>query len=284
MKPEVVRSVVMRTCILAWVVLLGTAPARAQNRIDRSRDRGEGIPTDMFGTYIRGGELLVYPFFEYYRNKDFEYKPEDLGYAGSEDFRGRYRASEGLIYLGYGLSDRVALELEAAMIRASLQKSSQDLSNLPTPFEESGLGDVAARVRWRWSRESDSRPEFFSFFETGFPFQRSKALIGTREWEFKFGAGMVRGLSWGTIAFRASADIIGGKFEPGEYAFEYLKRLSNRVRIYGGIEGAEDEVELISEVQVFLRPNIYLKLNNAFGLTSKAHDWAPEIGVMFSFR
>jgi hypothetical protein len=113
MKPEVVRSVVMRTCVLAWVVFLATAPARAQNRIDRSRDRGEGIPTDMFGTYIRGGELLVYPFFEYYRNKDFEYKPEELGYAGSEDFRGRYRASEGLIYLGYGLSERMAVELEA---------------------------------------------------------------------------------------------------------------------------------------------------------------------------
>jgi hypothetical protein len=24
--------------------------------------------------------------------------------------------------------------------------------------------------------------------------------------------------------------------------------------------------------------------HNAFGLTSKAPDWAPEIGVMFSFR
>jgi hypothetical protein len=92
------------------------------------------------------------------------------------------------------------------------------------------------------------------------------------------------GLSWGTFTLRASVDNVGGKFEPGEYALEYLRRLSNRVRIYGGIEGAEDEVEFITEVQVFLRPNIYLKLNNAFGLTSKAHDWAPEIGVMFSFR
>jgi hypothetical protein len=28
-------------------------------------DRGTGIPTSMFGTYVRRGELLVYPFFEY---------------------------------------------------------------------------------------------------------------------------------------------------------------------------------------------------------------------------
>jgi len=34
--------------------------------------------------------------------------------------------------------------------------------------------------------------------------------------------------------------------------------------------------------QVFLTANIFLKLNNAFGVTSKAPDWAPEIGVMFS--
>ena len=282
--PQVVRTVMRRTCILALVVFLGTVHAHAQGTVDRSRDRGEGIPTDMFGTYIRAGELLVYPFFEYYRDRNFEYKPEELGYAGSTDFRGRYRAREGLIYLGYGLSERVAVEFEAAVIRASLRKSSQDPSGLPARFVESGLGDVAARVRWRWNRESDSRPEFFSFFETGFPFQRSKALIGTREWEFKLGTGMVRGLSWGTITLRASVDSIGGKFEPGEYAFEYLRRLSKRVRVYAGVEGTGDEVELITEVQVFLRPNVYLKLNNAFGLTSKATDWAPEIGLMFSFR
>ena len=49
-----------------------------------------------------------------------KYKPEELGYVGAKDFRGRYRAHEGLIYLGYGLSDRVALELEIAAISATL--------------------------------------------------------------------------------------------------------------------------------------------------------------------
>ncbi len=40
----------------------------------------------------------------------------------------------------------------------------------------------------------------------------------------------------------------------------------------------------MAEAQVFLRPNIFLKLNNAVGITSKASGWAPEIGVMFAFR
>ena len=30
------------------------------------QDRGTGIPTSQFGTYVRKGELLIYPFYEYY--------------------------------------------------------------------------------------------------------------------------------------------------------------------------------------------------------------------------
>jgi hypothetical protein len=29
---------------------------------------------------------------------------------------------------------------------------------------------------------------------------------------------------------------------------------------------------------------VYLKLNNGIGLTSKAPGWAPEVGVMISFK
>jgi hypothetical protein len=269
---------------LAAVLALAVAPvAHAQEAFDRSRDRGPGQPTDMFGTYIRDGELLVYPFFEYYRDNDFEYKPEEMGFGVPIDFRGRYRASEGLLYLGYGLSERFAVEVEAAVITASLEKSPDDFSALPPRLEESGLGDVAARARWRWARETESRPEIFGWFETGFPFQRSKALIGTRDWEFALGSGMVRGLPWGTVTFRVSFGYADGSFEPGEYALEYLKRVSKRLRVYGGIEGTDDEVELITEFQVFLSDNVYLKLNNAFGLTSKAPDWAPEVGIMIGF-
>ena len=70
----------------------------------------------------------------------------------------------------------------------------------------------------------------------------------------------------------------------GEYAAEYLKRLSPKLRVLVAVEGDQDEVEQITEAQWFIRRNIYIKLNNSFGLTSKATDWAPELGVMFSFR
>jgi hypothetical protein len=70
----------------------------------------------------------------------------------------------------------------------------------------------------------------------------------------------------------------------GEFAVEYLKRISPGLRLFGAVEGTGDEIELITEAQWFLRPDLVFKLNNALGLTSKATDWAPEIGLMFSFR
>jgi hypothetical protein len=48
------------------------------------------------------------------------------------------------------------------------------------------------------------------------------------------------------------------------------------------VEGTQDEVEAIPELQWFLRPNVVLKLNSAFGVSSKATDWAPEVGVMIA--
>jgi hypothetical protein len=240
----------------------------------------------MFGTYIQRGEFLLYPFFEYYHDKDAEYSPDELGYGLDADYRGPYRASEALLFLGYGVSDRLALELEAAVISAKQTKAADDPSGMPATVEESGLGDVEGQLRWRWNRETDRGPEVFSYFETVFPLQKQKRLIGTQDWEFKLGTGLVRGFAWGTATVRAAVeyDAAEGTAALGEYAVEYLRRLSPSLRLFGAVEGSEDEIELIMEAQWALRPNVVLKLNSAFGLTSKATDWAPEIGVMFSFR
>ena len=250
-------------------VALGVGSANAQDAAaGRLRDRGEGQPADMFGTYIRRGELLVYPFYESYRDKDYEYKPEELGYAGAQDFRGRYRAHEGLIYLGYGLSDRVALELEIAAISATLWKSPDDPSGVPAQLTESGLGDTSAKVRWRWNKETDRRPEFFSFFETGFPLQHDRALIGTQNWEFAFGTGVVRGFTWGTLTARATLRHESGQLEPGEFAVEYpeaavgsISRL-RRHRRHARRGGADHrsagvpDTERVPETQQRLRPHV----------------------------
>lgn len=248
------------------------------------RDRGAGIPTSMFATYIERGEFLFYPFFEYYRDDDAEYAPIELGYGLDEDFRGRYRASEGLIFLGYGISDRLAVEFEAAYIQAELETSPDDPTNVPSEIEESGLGDVEGQVRYRWSMENERRPEIFNYFEYVLPLQKDKLLIGTQDWEFKLGTGIIKGFGWGTMTGRVAGEYSAAesKLELGEYAIEYLRRLSPMWRILGAMEGAQDEVELITEAQLHLSSGMFLKVNNAFGLTSKATDWAPEVGLMFS--
>jgi hypothetical protein len=248
------------------------------------RDRGPGIATSMFGTYIRKGELLVYPFLELYRDRDYEYKPSELGYGLDEDYRGRYTATEGLIFLAYGFTERLAVELEAAVISARLEKDPSDPTLVPAAIKESGIGDVEGQIRMRWANETRSRPEFYSFFEAVSPRNRDKPLIGTEAWEFKLASGLIKGTSLGTFTLRAALEYskAEAKLEPGEYALEYLKRLSSRLLLYTGVEGVQDEVEWISELQVRLSRYATIKLNNAFGLTSKATDWAPEVGIMFS--
>jgi hypothetical protein len=260
--------------------MLVPATAGAQ-AFDRLRDRGPGVPVSMFGSYIESGQLFIYPFFEYYRDSNAEYKPAELGYGLEQDFRAKYRAYEGLIFIGYGISERLAVEFEAAVIRATQHKAPEDPSTMPATLTESGLGDVEGQLRWLWNREDAGTPAFFTYFETVFPLQKSKQLIGTAEWEFKLGSGMVRGFRWGTTTLRLGIGYSEGSLELGEYAVEYLRRLSSQVRLFGAIEGSEDEVELITEAQWFLKPGIVLKLNNAFGITSKAAGWAPEVGILF---
>ena len=276
-----------RPCLLAAIISVLAPFGRVHGQsFDRHRDRGAGIPTSMFGTYVQPRELLVYPFFEYYRDANAEYSPNELGYALDQDFRGRYWANERLVFVGYGISSRLAVELEAANITAVQEKAPDDPSAMPDSVRESGLGDVEGELRWRWTTETDRRPELFSYFETAFPLQRTRYLIGTQDWELKLGTGIVRGFSWGTLMLRVAAeyDAEDGSVALGEYAVEYLKRLSSKLRLLVAVEGDQDEVEQITEAQWFLRPNIYLKLNNSFGLTSKATDWAPEVGVMVSFH
>jgi hypothetical protein len=249
------------------------------------RDRGTGVATSMFGTYVRRRELLVYPFFEYYVDDDYEYAPADLGVPGDVDYRGRYRASEGLIFLGYGLTTNLAVELEAAVIRASLDTAAGDASVLPDRIEASGLGDVEAQLRWRMRTEDANRPELFSFAELVFPRNENKPLIGTPGVEVKAGFGLIRGFAFGTITSRIAVEYAEGSTSPwdlGEYAVEYLKRLSPAWRVYVGIEGEQDELSLITEAQWHLGSKAFIRFNNGIGLTSKATDWAPEVGIVFS--
>jgi len=271
----------------AWV-LLGAVPLDAQDAPlpPYLADRGEGIPTSLFGTYVGKGDFIVYPFYEYTKTTAFEYKPSELGFTGETDFLGQTVEQEYLVFLGYGFTDRLAVELEvAAYAKTSFDKAPDDPSAVPTRMEESGLGDVDMQLRWRWTAETTDRPEMFSFFELTPPLQRSKVLIGTQDWEAAFGFGVVRGFRWGTITGRAAIawDGADSKLDLGEYAFEYLKRVSPQWRLVAALEGETDEISLIGEAQWPFSRIAMLKLNCGFGVTEKAPDIAPEVGVLFRF-
>jgi hypothetical protein len=279
----------MKKTHILFVLILGLfslnpIDASAQDELPHYlKDRGTGIPLSMFGTYINKGDFIIYPFYEYYYDQDAEYSPEELGYGLDEDFRGKHRGHEGLIFLGYGIADWLAFEFEAAVITAKQYKSDKDPTDMPEVVEESGLGDVESQLRWRWAKETKARPMFFSYFETVFPLQKDKKLIGTQDWEFKLGVGMTKGFNWGTMSLRLASeyDRSENKYESGEYALEYLKRVSEKFRFYLGVEGSEDEVEFITDLQFHIFKNGFIRLNNAFGVTSKATDYAPELGILF---
>jgi hypothetical protein len=297
MTPPGRNSVNSRTAIVLMLTLLSfigqpervSAQQGGQSSPDSSegrlRGRGPGVPTSMFGTYVRKGELLVYPFYEYYRDEDLEYAPEEFGVPGDVDYRARYRAHEGLFFLSYGITDDLAVEFEIATIRARFEKSTLDGSAVPARIEESGLGDIEGQVRWRFRRETAARPELFSYAEVVVPHDGDKALIGTADWEVKAGIGVARGFSWGTLTARAAVEFAAAstsQFDLGEYAVEYLKRLSPAWRVYLGLEGTSDELSLITEAQWHVSNRVFFRFNNGVGLTSKATDWAPELGAVFS--
>jgi len=276
------------TAILLGFTPLATLPPTATAEVDASaylRHRGTGIRTSMFGTYINRGELIVYPFYEYYRDNDLQYSPSEYGGVGDQDFKGRYRANEGLTFVGYGITDRLGIELEAALISATFEKDPTDATGTPARIEESGVGDVEGQITYRWIKESERRPEVFSFFEAVSPQNKSKALIGTSDWELKFGSGVSRGYAFGTLTVRAAAEYTSASSTPwdlGEWAVEYLRRIPSGWGFYTSLEGqATDELSLVAEVQRRLGSHATFKVNSSIGLTPNATDLAPEVGIMF---
>lgn len=271
------------SCVIVFITTIAYAQTETRTFL---KDRGTGQPTSMFGTYIGKGEFIVYPFYEHYSDKNAEYAPNEFGGVSDTDLTGKYKGNEGLLFLSYGITDRLAIEVEAAYISAEFQRSSLDPEVPNGIIKESGIGDVESQIRWRWNKESQKRPEFFSYFEAVFPFQKEKQLIGTQDWELKLGSGLVKGFSWGTVTFRLAGEYNAAEevFETGEYALEYLKRVSPFFRFYIGFEGTQDEAEFITDLQFHFNENMFLRVNNSFGVTSKATDYAPEIGFLFKFH
>ncbi len=278
-----------RLCAFAIGLLLlalpGPVGAADEELPSWLQDRGRGLPTSLFGSYIEKGELLFYPFYEFTFDSDEEYSPDEFGFTGSGEFEGETTEHQALVYFAYAPLDWLAFELEwAAYDHKKLEKDSADLSALPANFTESGPGDLEAQLRWRWFEETERRPEFYNFLEVIFPLYQSKELIRASDWELAYGGGLIKGSRFGTFSARISLSFEEGhSVQFGEYAVEYLKRLSPAWRLYAGIEGEDDEVSLVPELQYFFREDVYLKAGVGVGLTTKAADVAPEVGVLFSF-
>lgn len=270
---------------MAGLLLSAHAAAEPNDEPEPSflRDRGSGVQTSLFGTYVREGELLIYPFYEYETNDAEEYHPSELGFVGGEDFLGHLETHELDLFLGYGLTDRIALELEGQLYTsAHFRKAPNDPSAVPEELTESGLGEIESQVRYRWAHETESRPELFSFLELAYPLQKHKVLIGVQDWAGELGFGAIKGFSWGTLSARYSVAYEEGNLQGGEFALEYLKRLSPRWRTVVALEGEGEDLSLITEAQFFVTPRVFLKLNSGFGLSSKVPDFAPEVGLMMS--
>jgi hypothetical protein len=222
---------ILATVFIALAFLVGASPCRAAESSGLPAylsDRGDGIPTSLFGTYIREKKILLYLFYEYTRISNFEYSPKELGYPGEQEFFGEVDEHEALVFFAYAFNDSFALEFESALYSSvDFKKSSDDTTAVPDKITESGLGDTEINLRWRYLKETASRPEFTFFFKTVFPFQEDKKLIGTQNWEFEPGIVLTKGFSIGTFAARVSvAYDTGGDLDLGEWAIDYVKRLN----------------------------------------------------------
>jgi len=278
-----VRRPLARLALLASAVSALSAHAQDEALPGFLRDRGPGISTSLFGTYIEKGQWLVYPFYEYTRTSAFEYKPSEVGFVGDQDYLGNLVTHEFDMFVSHAFTERLAVELEGQLYTtASLERAPSDISGVPARLEESGLGEIEGQIRYRWTPESAHRPELFSFIEVVFPFQKTKHLMGAQDWGGEIGFGAIKGFDWGTMTARVSLAYDDSIFEPGEFALEYLRRISPRWRCVAALEGESDELSFIGEVQYFFTRHAYLKLNSGFGLTKKSPDIAPEIGIMMT--
>ena len=266
-------------CALACVV---------PSALAAQHDRGNGIRTSMIETYVEPHQLLIYPFGAYTWDHNFEYQPNMFGFPSDEDFRGPYKSTEAALFLAYGVTDWLAVELEGSLITADFEKSPADTFATPPTLHESGLADIAGSLRLRFVRERGSRPEFFGSVEVLPPQHGGKVLIGDAAWDVKSEIGAVRQYRWGTMTFRTTIEYNRGDkhWDLGETSLEYLRRLSPAWRVLVGIEGGEggalDDYGLTAAAHWRIARGLDLKFFNAVGLMPKATDWEVQLGLLWT--
>jgi len=277
------REVAMPRLLLAISVALLLAGSLAAQS-----DRGPGIRTSMVETYVEPGQFIIYPFYAYSWDHNYEYQPSMFGIGLDQDFNGTYRTNEAQLFLAYGVADWLAVELEGSRIIADFTKDPNDASGTPASLRESGTADIAGQIRLRLAPERGRRPEFFAAVELLPPQQSGSVLIGDEQWDVKGEIGAARAYRWGTMTFRTTIEYNRGDthWDLGETSLEYLKRLSPAWRVLMAIEGGEggapDDWTLVSAARWRVARGIDLKFVNGLGLFPKSTDWEAQIGVLIS--
>lgn len=280
------RFLALRLVVLMALVPLGTAQPQAPPLPSYLRDRGEGISTSMAGVYITRGQVLIHPFYQYTRDHDLEYQPREFGAGANVDFRGRLRGHAAQLFLAYGATDWLALELEGGYSHEEFRKPAADTFATPATLKESGFADLEGQIRLRALRETRKRPEIFGFVELTARLHPSKFLIGSPYWDVRPGIGLTKGFAFGTLTARVIAEWNHEEKhgDLGEVTAGYLKRVSSAGLFYLGIEGGEtgsmDEWELVPSVQWRLSKSVVLRVESPVGISPKATDWSPQVGVM----
>jgi hypothetical protein len=283
---------------LAVLVLIAVSiaiPGRAMAQLaplpQHLRDRGPGLPTSLFATYVERGQWVLFPYAAYTHDGNMEYQPSALGYGSlNEDFRGEYWSTQAQFFLAYGVTDWLALEVETSRIHARFDKSPSDTTAVPARIDETGLADFEAQVRVRVAREHGARPELFASLEIIPAQQQGKTLIIETPTDVRAGIGVIRGYRWGTLTFRTTVEFNHDdqSWELGETSLEYLKQLSSAARLLVAIEGGEggapDDYGLVTGLRWRLGPGVFLKFDNAIGLQSKATDLESQLGLLFELH
>lgn len=147
------------------------------------------------------------------------------------------------------------------------------------------MTSLETQLRWRWSQETARRPELWSYLDVVYPINQRKLIIGSSGWDVELGVGVTRGFRWGTLTARVAGIYESAStthFDMGEYAIEYVKRLSPAWRVFGAVGGSGDAVSLITEAQWHIAPSVFIRFNQEIGLTPRATDWEPQLGILFT--
>jgi len=281
---------VIRTTLVLTLTVTAALAAQQQQLPPNLRDRGTGVRTSEFQTYVGRHQLLFLTSAAYTRDHNLEYNPLDWGYGDQTDLRGTFRSSSAQLFVAYGITDWLAVELEGSSLSARFERSSLDTTATPARIQESGFGDFAGQVRVRFAQERGRRPEIWGSVEVIPRNMTRKVLIGDKLTDVKGEIGFTRGYRFGTMTFKTTVEYNHGDhhWDLGETSLEYLRRFSPDWRILlaieGGETGAPDEWVFVTAGQWRIANRFFLKFANGFGLMSKSTDWEPQVGILWAVR